>query len=94
MYQDPWFGKVRLCPSEGKVVFASAMSPKMTGTVMRMQDGWRVDWHAIDVGPAPWLEFTAGPADSVKLQLSYTDDAGKSGSDYADLALTRVATCD
>lgn len=94
VYQDPWFGKVRLCPAEDKVVFASAMSPKMTGTVMRVQDRWRVDWHAVDVGPAPFLEFTAGAADSVGVQLSYRDNDGKPGSDYADLELTRVNGCE
>ena len=94
VYQDPWFGKVRLCPADDKVVFTSAMSPKMTGTVMHVQERWRVDWHAIDVGPAPWLDFAKDAAGSVGVQLSYTDNDGKPGSDYADLALTRVADCD
>lgn len=94
VYQDPWFGKVRFCPVGDKVVFASSMSPKMTGTVMHVQDRWRVDWHAVDVGPAPWLDFTAGAADAASVQLSYLDDEGKPGSDYADLALMRVAACD
>ena len=94
VYQDPWFGKVRLCPVDDKIVFASAMSPKMTGTLVRVQDRWRVDWHAVDVGPAPWLDFTVDAADVASMQLSYIDDEGKPGSDYADLALARVAACD
>lgn len=93
VYKDPWFGEVRLCPVDGKLTFASAMSPKMTGTVMRAQDRWKVDWHANDVGPAPWLDFSTDASGVTAVRLSYMDDDGSAGSDYADLDLQRVGAC-
>lgn len=93
VYQDPWFGEVRLCPVAGGVTFESAMSPKMTGAVLRAKNRWKVEWLAADVGPEPWLDFSTDAAGTVTLQLSYTDEDGSAGSDYADLNLTRISDC-
>ena len=94
VYQDPWFGEVRLCPSENGVIFESAMSPKLKGPVSRLQTRWKVQWQASDAGPSPWLDFSEESGHAVRMSLSYANEDGSAGTDYADLDLRRVRGCE
>ncbi len=94
VYRDPWFGEVRLCPAENGILFESAMSPKLKGPVSGMQGRWRVEWTVSDAGPSPWLDFEPENSQAARMSLSYTNDDGSPGTDYADLDLRRVRGCE
>lgn len=94
VYKDPWFGEVRLCPVEKGVVFESSMSPKLQGPVFSSQQRWKAEWTASDAGPSPWLDFEQENGQAARMSLSYTNEDGSPGTDYADLDLRRVRACE
>ncbi|MCA0197730.1 MAG: beta-lactamase family protein [Proteobacteria bacterium] len=94
VWRDPWFGEVAICPRAGGVGFASARSPLMTGSVMRVDQRWLVDWDDDSVDAEAWLHppVRAGGEGAV-LTLSAVDPEADFSYDYHDLAFTRVRDC-
>jgi len=92
-YRDAWFGEVTVCTQGDRVRFASARSPMLTGTVMRVDTRWLVDWDDDSVDAEPWLHFAADGG-AATLTLSHVDPDADFSYDYQDLAFTRVAACD
>lgn len=93
-YRDPWFGEVSICATEGRVRFASARSPMLTGTVMQVGERWLVDWDEDSVDAEPWLHFAAETGNAATLTLSHVDPDADFSYDYADLAFTRTQACE
>lgn len=91
IYRDPWFGEVAVCAKDGRVRFEAYKSPRLAGTLMRVEDRLLVDWDLASVDAEPWLHFADG--DPVTLALSHVDPDADFSYDYADLALTRVRGC-
>ena len=92
IWSDPWFGEVAICPQDGQVRFVAAKSPRLAGTVMRLDQRLLVDWDADSVDAMPWLHFPGPGADGV-LRLSHVDPDADFSYDYADLAFTRSGPC-
>ncbi len=91
-YRDPWFGNISLCPRDGKVRFAAAKSPSLTGTVMRLGDRYLVHWDGGELDA--WLDFHAASAGTpVTLRMAKLDPQGDFSSDYEDLDLRRTGNC-
>ncbi|HET7267541.1 MAG TPA: serine hydrolase domain-containing protein [Oleiagrimonas sp.] len=89
VWRDPWFGKVRICPHDGKVRFASKMSPMLTGEVMRLGKRYMVHWAHGDADA--WLKFPAG--DDGILRMHKIDPNADFSYDYDDLHFTRLHGC-
>ncbi|TQM16915.1 CubicO group peptidase (beta-lactamase class C family) [Pseudoxanthomonas sp. 3HH-4] len=93
-YRDPWFGEVTLCATGDRVRFSAARSPMLTGTVMRVDERWLVDWDEDSVDAEPWLHFTPAQAGSdAGLKLSHVDPEADFSYDYADLDFHRTQAC-
>ena len=93
-YEDPWFGEASLCAKRGKIRFHAPKSPMLTGTVMRVDSRWLVDWDDVSVDAEPWLDFSAAePSQPIRLKLSHVDPDADFSYDYADLDFTRVGDC-
>ncbi|WP_250887044.1 MULTISPECIES: serine hydrolase [unclassified Rhodanobacter] len=91
-YRDPWFGDVSLCPRDGKLRFAAAKSPTLTGTVMRLGDRYLVHWDDGELDA--WLDFHAATASQpITLRMAKLDPQGDFSSDYEDLAFQRRGGC-
>jgi hypothetical protein len=91
-YRDPWFGDVSLCPRDGKLRFAAAKSPTLTGTVMRLGDRYLVHWDGGELDA--WLDFHAATASQpITLRMAKLDPQGDFSSDYEDLAFQRRGGC-
>ncbi|UJJ50572.1 MULTISPECIES: serine hydrolase [Rhodanobacter] len=91
-YRDPWFGDVSLCPRDGKLRFAAAKSPTLTGTVMRLGDRYLVHWDSGELDA--WLDFHAATASQpITLRMAKLDPQGDFSSDYEDLAFQRRGGC-
>jgi CubicO group peptidase (beta-lactamase class C family) len=91
-YRDPWFGDISLCPRDGKVRFAAAKSPSLTGTVMRLGDRYLVHWDGGELDA--WLDFHAASAGTpVSLRMAKLDPQGDFSSDYEDLDFRRTGDC-
>ena len=89
VWRDPWFGEVSICTRRGQVRFASAMSPDLSGQVMRVGTRYLVHW---DHGDAEaWLHFPAA-VDGV-LQMAKVDPDADFSYDYEDLAFKRIHAC-
>ena len=59
-----------------------------------MQERWKVEWTAPDAGPSPWLEFEEDKGQAAHMSISYTNEDGSPGTDYADLDLRRTDACE
>ncbi|MBD9434518.1 serine hydrolase [Pseudoxanthomonas sp. PXM03] len=93
-YRDPWFGEVTLCATGDRVRFSAARSPMLTGTVMRVDERWLVDWDDDSVDAEPWLHFAPAQAGSdAGLKLSHVDPEADFSYDYADLDFHRTQAC-
>lgn len=93
-YRDPWFGEISLCPAGERMRFVAARSPMLTGTVMRVDERWLVDWDDDSVDAEPWLHFTAAQAGGdARLTLSHVDPDADFSYDYADLDFHRTRAC-
>ena len=91
-YRDPWFGDIILCPRDGKMHFAAAKSPTLTGTVMRLGDRYLVHWDNGELDA--WLDFHAATASQpITLRMAKLDPQGDFSSDYEDLAFQRRGGC-
>ncbi len=88
VWQDPWFGKVRICTRGDTVQFASLMSPLLTGQVMRVGKQYLVHW---DEAPDAWLHFPAHAGGT--LYMALVDTNADASSDFRDLAFTRKGAC-
>ncbi len=93
VYRDPWFGDISLCPRDGKLYFSAAKSPKLAGTVMRLDRRYLVHWD--DSGDLDaWLHFrAAGDGKPATLRMAKLDPQGDFSSDYEDLDFQRVGDC-
>jgi CubicO group peptidase (beta-lactamase class C family) len=91
-WRDPWLGAARICAAGGHVEFSVAKSPKLSGTVMRVDGRLLVDWHDDGVGVEPWLAF-ARDGDARRLAMSKVDPDGDFSSDFEDLAFVRTGDC-
>lgn len=92
VYTDAWFGQVSLCPLGDKIQFRAAKSPRMHGTVMRVDQKLLVDWDDASVDAEPWLHF-AGTGDAVTLTLAAIDPDADFSYDYRDLHFRRIGAC-
>jgi hypothetical protein len=90
VWQDPWFGEVRICAKGNTVRFASLMSPTMTGQVMRVGKRYLVQWDH-DYAEA-WLHFPSGAGD--KLEMAKVDPDADFSWDFEDLNFTREHACE
>jgi hypothetical protein len=91
-YRDPWFGDVSLCPRDGKVFFAAAKSPSLTGTVMRLGTRYLVHWDSGNLDA--WLHFRPASGNQpITLRMAKLDPNGDFSSDYEDLDLQRTGSC-
>ncbi|MCD9088441.1 serine hydrolase [Stenotrophomonas sp. SY1] len=91
-WRDPWFGEVTLCAHEGKVLFASAKSPRMRGQVMRSGQQWFVQWQELGEDAEAWLEFSSAGKHPV-MHLRAIDPDIDFSYDYQDLEFQRVGDC-
>jgi len=92
IYEDPWFGRIDLCPRGDRIGFKAAKSSRLRGTVMQTGgDGVLIDWEDASVDAEAWLHFHASSPPS--LTLSKVDPDADFSYDYEDLALTRVGAC-
>jgi CubicO group peptidase (beta-lactamase class C family) len=92
VWRDAWFGEISICVEEDVVRFRAAKSPRLTGTVIRIDDRYLVDWDDDSVDAEPWLEFSeTGAAKS--LTMSKVDPRADFSFDYEDLAFTRNRDC-
>ncbi|MEO8988642.1 MAG: serine hydrolase [Rhodanobacter sp.] len=89
VWHDPWFGTVSICAHAGQVRFVSAMSPRLSGPVMRVGSQYLVHWDHDDA--EAWLRFPA-TADGV-LQMAKVDPDADFSYDYEDLAFKRIGGC-
>jgi len=94
VYGDPWFGEVSVCGKQGKVIFAAAKSPMLTGVVMRSGERLLVDWDDASVDAEAWLAFgEASEGRSGTLKMTKVDPEADFSYDYEDLSFTRVRDC-
>jgi CubicO group peptidase (beta-lactamase class C family) len=90
LYEDPWFGRVSICPRDRTVEFAAVKSPRLTGTLMQVGERILVDWEDPSVDAEAWLHFDSGtPA----LTMTKVDPDADFSYDYEDLAFERVGAC-
>jgi len=93
-YRDPWLGEMTLCPRNGRVRFAVAKSPKLSGEVMRLGQRDLVRWSDHSVAPDAWLDFhPAASGKPATLTMAKVDPLGDFSSDYEDLHFTRTGDC-
>jgi CubicO group peptidase (beta-lactamase class C family) len=94
VWRDPWFGEVAVCEEDGRVRFASAKSPLLTGTVMRIGERHLVDWDDPSVDVEAWLEFSTRADGRRRLTMAKVDPDADFSYDYEDLDFTRVRDCE
>ncbi len=87
-WRDPWFGTVRLCPVDGRLQWASAKSPLMTGHIVTVDGHWRIDWDADRMDLEAWVDFDKG-----HMRMRKVDPEGDFSSDFEDLDFTRTGDC-
>ncbi len=92
VWKDPWFGEVTLCPRDGKLQFASAKSPRMTGQVMRTGNRFFVAWQRLGEDADAWLDLKRDAAHPL-LQLRAIDPDIDFSYDYPDLEFQRLGGC-
>lgn len=91
-YQDPWFGRVRICRDNERVQFRSLKSPLLTGTIVVSREKTLVDWTDPSVDAESWLTFdTSGNAPT--LTMMKVDPDADFSFDFEDLRFTRVGGC-
>ncbi|HVF16931.1 MAG TPA: serine hydrolase domain-containing protein [Steroidobacteraceae bacterium] len=89
VYEDPWFGRVDVCPASDRIEFRSHKSPLLAGTVVISSGKLLVDWHEVSVDAEAWLTFA--PRDS--LTMMKVDPQADFSFDFEDLHFARVAAC-
>ncbi len=93
-YRDPWLGELALCPRGGRVHFAVAKSPKLSGEVLRLGRRELVRWSDRSVAPDAWLDFHPAQAgQAATLTMAKLDPLGDFSSDYEDLHFVRTGDC-
>jgi len=92
VWKDPWFGEVTLCPRDGKLQFASAKSPRMSGQVMETGNRLYVAWQGLGEDADAWLELKRDAAHPL-LQLRAIDPDIDFSYDYPDLEFQRLGDC-
>jgi len=91
-WEDPWFGRISLCPAGGQYVFASEKSPAMRGPVELSAGRYRVAWLGLGEDADAWLAFS-GEGPQRVLRLRAIDPDIDFSYDYQDLEFHRVAGC-
>jgi CubicO group peptidase (beta-lactamase class C family) len=92
---DPWFGRISICPQDGRVRFEAVKSPLLSGTVMRVGERFLVDWDEDRMDTEAWLQVTPGnPPAAAALAMAKVDPDADFSSDFEDLAFTRERDCD
>jgi CubicO group peptidase (beta-lactamase class C family) len=95
IYLDPWFGEASICERDGRLTFAAAKSPLLTGEIMDVGGRLLVDWFEESVDAEAWLEFRAASAGQpASLALSKVDPEADFSYDYEDLLFSWVRDCD
>ena len=90
VWRDPWLGEARICAQGEGVRFAALKSPRLTGQVMRVGDGYLVHWN--DDNAEAWLRFPEQAGGT--LHMAKVDPGADFSSDFEDLAFTREHGCD
>ena len=93
IYRDPWFGQVEVCSVGGVVRFKAEKSPRMIGTVMRVQQRLLVQWDPGGPDAEPWLVPDVATDGSARMTLANVDPDADFSYDYHDLAFSRTAAC-
>jgi CubicO group peptidase (beta-lactamase class C family) len=94
VWKDPWFGEVAICPRNGRVHFSAAKSPRLAGTIMRVDRRYLVDWDDDSVDAEAWLEIHTGSDGVPLLEMAKVDPQADFSFDYEDLSFRRVRSCD
>lgn len=91
-YQDPWFGRVRICRDNERVQFRSLKSPLLSGTIAVSREKTLVDWTDVSVDAESWLTFDTSGSEPTLTMMKVDPDADFS-FDFEDLHFTRVGGC-
>lgn len=95
IYEDAWFGEIRLCPTGRRVQWASAKSPRMHGVVMQANGRLLVAWEDPgNAGADAWLELGRDAAGAPNMSMRAIDPETDFSYDFHDLAPHRVRSCD
>jgi CubicO group peptidase (beta-lactamase class C family) len=89
VYEDPWFGRVDVCPASDRIELRSHKSPLLAGTVMISNGKTLVDWHDVSVDAEAWLTFDTRES----LTMMKVDPQADFSFDFEDLNFARVAAC-
>jgi hypothetical protein len=91
IYQDPWLGEASICVRDGTVRFQVKKSPRLSGTVMQLDQRYLVHWDDRSVEPDAWLDFHGKHSPS--MTMAKLDPHGDTSSDYEDLDFVRKNSC-
>ena len=92
IWEDPWFGRIRLCPAGAGFVFAAEKSPRLHGPVLSSAGRYRVQWQELADDADAWLVFSGSGAQRV-LRLQAIDPDIDFSYDYQDLEFRRIGGC-
>jgi CubicO group peptidase (beta-lactamase class C family) len=91
-YEDPWFGRVRICRDTDSVRFRSLKSPLLSGTIVVSREKTLVDWTDHSVDAESWLTFDTSN-DVPTLTMMKVDPDADFSFDFEDLHFARVGGC-
>jgi CubicO group peptidase (beta-lactamase class C family) len=95
VWRDPWFGTISVCMRGDTVRFASAKSPLLTGTLMRVGQRVLIDWDDDRVDAEAWLDISDGSAKKpVTLTMTKVDPSADFSFDFEDLSFKRERDCE
>ena len=95
VWRDPWFGEASVCMRGDTVRFASAKSPLLTGTLMRVGQRVLIDWDDDRVDAEAWLDITDGSGKKpAMLAMTKVDPSADFSFDFEDLSFKREHDCE
>jgi hypothetical protein len=94
IWRDPWFGDVSICPRDDRVRFSATKSPRLSGTIVQVDERYLVDWDDDSVDAEAWLDFRSSDDGRLLLTMAKVDPQADFSFDYEDLAFTRERRCD
>lgn len=91
IYHDPWLGTAHLCPENNQLRFSVEKSPRLRGSVMKLDSRWLVQWDTLGADAEPWLQVSPGTPQTLSLRA--IDPDIDFSYDYQDLHFTRTGSC-